>query len=307
MNILKNNINHKCHICGKSNFRYKYSWFDYNFNIKTITYNIIKCQDCGLEQIFPIPTRDEQITFYPQNYYSKHLTERKSSMKDKLISLESIIFSIFDRKCFKLPDFCWNGVKNFLDIWCWDWKNINTMSKKWWNSFGFEIWNKNDFKNGIYYAKSIVDVKFNEIYDVIWCNHVFEHVDNPVDFLQKVNQIMKNDWRFIINLPNVEWISGYIFGKYAVERDIPRHLYWYNYKNIQKLFNDAWFNIICAHRWRQSAMATSLTWAILWKYGQDIREYYWLYILLWALFIPVEFIISLFKITNSMWFVLMKK
>lgn len=307
MGKLKTNINHTCHICGNNSFNRLFIWFDYSFNKRKTVYQIFKCKYCWLEEIYPTPTRKEQVSFYPSDYYSKHLSENKDTIKDKCIKFENILFSIFDKKELKLPEYDWNNTKNFLDIWCWDWKNLLIMKSRNRNAKWFEIDNNEYFKNNIYYAESITDVDFWEKFDVIRCNHVFEHIDNPVEFLAKVNKILKKDWKFIINLPNIAWLSWYIFWKYATERDIPRHLYWYNYNNIQKLFNNCWFKIINKHRWRQSWMVTSLAWYIIWKYNKDIRKLPILYFLLWFIFIPIEFIISIFKITNSMWFVLMKK
>ena len=298
--------NNCCPVCSSKSFKHKYTWFDYNFNFeKKIWYEIIECKKCWLEQIYPIPTKQDQIHFYPSIYYDKDDMYQQNKLKYKCIEMENLLFKLFDKKYFNLPNYNWKN-KNFLDIWCWDWKNLKIMEKNGRNAKWFEINCDKFYQSNIYHAPSIINIDFNEKYDVIRCNHVFEHVDNPREFLFKVRSILKDDWIFIINLPNVKWLSWYIFWKYATERDIPRHIFGYNYENIQNLFQNLWFNIIHKHRWRQFWMATSLTRFLLSKFNVDIRKYKILYILLWFLFIPIEFIISITRFTNSMWFVLKK-
>lgn len=299
-----NKINYRCPICWTNEINYKFHWFDYCYNNKNKSYDVVQCKNCWLEQIYPIPKKEEQLLFYPDNYYSKHLKEEKKSLIDKCSKIEWIFFNIFNNKKFGLPKEIWNW-KYFLDIGCWDWKNIEIMKWRWWNAEWFEIWNNNKYINDIYYSDSIVNVNFGKKYDVIFCNHVFEHVDNPLEFLEKVNLILKDEWFFILNLPNVSNISSLVLWKYASDRDIPRHLYWYNYNNIQILLKKCWFKILYKHKWRQQGTAASIARRLIWKYWKDIRGSV-LYILVWILCIPLEFILSLTKNTNTMWFVLKK-
>lgn len=297
--------NYVCPICWSKNNIHKFFWFDYDNNKRDKIYEIRQCHDCGLEYVYPLPTKEEQLLFYPDYYYSKHLKEGKKSLKDKCLSLEWYLFSIFSNKNFNLPKEPWMW-KSFLDIWCWDGNNLEIMKKRWYYVDWFEIWEKYAYKNNIYNWQSILDVEFHKKYDIIRCNHVFEHVDNPSEFLEKVKFLLKDDWIFILNLPNVKNVSSYMLWVYATDRDVPRHIFWYNYLNIQRLLKKHWFNIVKKHKWRQQWTATSIAWLLIWKYNKDIR-WSFLHMLIWIILIPIEIFLSIIKCTNTMWFVLKKQ
>lgn len=164
-------INTVCPICWNNKFNLKFSWFDYIYNIRDKSYDIIECQKCGLRHIYPLPSKKEQLHFYPDDYYSYHLKDNKKSLYDFCILAEHWIFSIFDNRNIKLPKYSWDW-KNFLDVWCWDWKNLELMKNKWWNVNGFEISDKEYLKNDIYYWSSICDVDFEKnmiLFGVIKC------------------------------------------------------------------------------------------------------------------------------------------
>ncbi|MDR3168783.1 MAG: hypothetical protein LBU27_03340 [Candidatus Peribacteria bacterium] len=60
----------KCTICGGSQKSFlKGKDYLYQTNVGK-TFEIVKCENCGLEQIYPIPTDKEIASFYANNYYS---------------------------------------------------------------------------------------------------------------------------------------------------------------------------------------------------------------------------------------------
>lgn len=302
---MKKNMDNKCIICWCTKFHHKYYWSEFFYGTTTKTFEIIQCDNCKLEQLFPIPTKDEQLSFYPKNYYSYNKKVKGSKLSEFLQKWIDFIFSIFKNKKFELPEYDWKW-KTFLDIGCGDWFNLEILNNIWgWKTKWFEISDNISYKNNIYYWKSIVDVNFNEKYDYIWCHHVFEHVDNPIDFLNKVHSLLTDDWAFVLTLPNVKNFMSTLFGQYASDRDVPRHIYGYWYKNIQQLLKNTWFDIVGKKKKPQTLSWTSFSRFLIWKYGIDIR---WTFLMkiVCLLFLPFDFIFTLFKETNQMSFILKK-
>ena len=155
-----------------------------------------------------------------------------------------------------------------------------------------------------------MDVSFNEKFDYIWCNHVFEHVDNPIWFLKKVHSVMEDDAVFVLTLPNVKSFMSKLFWKYASDRDIPRHLYWYSW-NIEILLKREWFKIVDKSSKTQGNSTSSFFWRIndkiFYKRQIDIRNISLVKNIVQVFFLVVDSICSLFRKTNQMSFILKKK
>ena len=74
-------------------------------------------------------------------------------------------------------------------------KNTEIMKKK--TTACRMIWDGNGYIDSIYYSNSVVNAGFGKKNDVIYCNHVFEHANNPLEFLEKVKLLLKDDRIYI--------------------------------------------------------------------------------------------------------------
>ncbi|MFJ7825273.1 class I SAM-dependent methyltransferase [Psychrobacillus sp. NPDC096623] len=72
-------------------------------------------------------------------------------------------------------------------------------------------------KNNIEYHKSYFeDYKSDKKFDVIIMSHVLEHLDNPVQVLQKISSLLKEDGVLLIAVPNADSIHRQV----AVEMNL---------------------------------------------------------------------------------------
>jgi hypothetical protein len=71
----------RCFICGAEMKNFLVGK-DYLYQTSKKEYTIIKCSSCKLEQIYPMPSSEEQATFYPKNYYSYEY--KKNILKNRL-------------------------------------------------------------------------------------------------------------------------------------------------------------------------------------------------------------------------------
>ncbi len=61
-------------------------------------------------------------------------------------------------------------------------------------------------------------------FDVLTIHHVIEHVSDPVEFLRRCRRVLKPGGRVILVTPNIKSLGHYIFSRFWMPLDPPRHL-----------------------------------------------------------------------------------
>lgn len=292
----------KCFICWWK-FLFYMSWKDYNSNVTNKEFTIKKCSSCWVELLSPIPTYNEIVSYYPVNYYSYNIKSRKKWIFDKAIDLwfkNKLFWKFLDRRKMWIPFIIkW---KYFLDIWCWDWAILDLLQKQWWNVYWFEIWDKKVAWN-IYYDTNFVDVDYWDIkFDFIRISHVFEHLTNPIEFLEKLKLISNSNTIIDITLPNTKSFDAYVFWKYWSNRDVPRHIINYNIDNFELLIKKYWFVILKKRYLLWFWMWWSIINLLKYKYGDSkiYKLFQNKFISLLILFF--DFILSFFHLWDHIWF-----
>lgn len=255
-----------------------------------------------------MPTRDEQISFYPKNYYS-YTTKANNKKKLNLMRLWTgfvdRVFRFFENKWYDIDDLgAWDG-KNFLDIGCWDWKNLDQMKSKWWNAFWFEF-GESWFKNNIFYGGNISDIDWgNRTFDLIYISHVFEHIDTPDTTFDAILSLLKPDGKIVLKIPTSHSLSSLLFRQYSIERDIPRHLFTYNKENLTLLFDKKNLEIADFAVLKNYGFFTGIAWFIKDKCNFDLFKSKLKYLFFFTFII--ETVLLAVGYTNQIGFVLKKK
>lgn len=297
----------KCIICNWNQKKF-ISWTDFWLNTTKKEYKIVKCENCWLENIYPSLNLDEIASLYKSDYYSYVDSNESIVVSNLRENIFNIIHTIcwVNKKEFDIKSYSDWEWKNFLDIWCWNWAIVKLMSKYNYNSEWFEIWDIWK-KWDIFYWNSITEINFWKKYDLIYISHVFEHINNPVDFLYKVKELLNDDWKCIILIPNINCLSSKLFKQYAMERDIPRHLYNYNYSNLETFLINNGFSIIKKSKLKQYSLFDSFNLLIKIKYNIDLSNKLFGIILRMFTTLFFENFLNIFKSTNQMWFIITKK
>jgi SAM-dependent methyltransferase len=63
-----------------------------------------------------------------------------------------------------------------------------------------------------------------ETYDLVVLNHVFEHLDEPVEAVQRIRALLKPNGRAVLVYPNPDALGAKIFGRLWFAWEVPRHL-----------------------------------------------------------------------------------
>lgn len=284
----------QCFVCGDT-MEHFLSWKDYWYRTSDKTFEIYKCKKCKLEKVNPTPSVDEQISFYPKDYYSFSLSDNQVwSQKGRLhTSLDRILQHLED-KDFMIEKFItpseWN---KYLDIGCGDGVTLQPAKDKWRQSYGFEFASTVSKKDGIDYGPSIDTINFwVDSFDLIHMRHVFEHLDNPSWYLKWIYNHLDSTWMLMMILPNVDCVSSSILWSFAPDRDIPRHLYNYSLENLKILLDThgfeikqysylrnygfaLWRNRYTSYTGKYNNKVISIIWRIITWIGDILISYIW--------------------------------
>ena len=213
-------------------------------------FTYFQCTDCGCLQIDEVPNKLNK--YYPDNYYSfgkyngkkfRGIVGRLNKLRyqhlwtgPKLIKAILKLFS--GNKFFIFNDLNIDKKTKILDVGCGGGKKFlyPLAEAGFINIKGCDPFLKNtiQYENGLTIEKSsIFDLR--GYWDIITFHHSFEHVPNPLDFLNKVYELLEPDGICIIRIPTVSSYAWEHYGVNWVQLDAPRHLFLHSYKSIKLL------------------------------------------------------------------------
>lgn len=98
-------------------------------------------------------------------------------------------------------------------------------------------------KNLFLEKKDIFNLQ-NKKFDFIIFNHSFEHLDNPIETLKKVNDLLKKNGTCIIRMPVKSKSIWRRYGINWVQIDAPRHFFIYTLKGLKIILNQTDLQLI---------------------------------------------------------------
>jgi len=128
--------------------------------------------------------------------------------------------------------------KKTLDLGCATGEYLETFSS---NSEGTDF---SDINISICHSKGLKVTKsdFNTIlpfrdesFEVVFCSHVLEHVDCPLNVLREINRILKKGGLLILGLPIEASLVRFFKDRYF--EDHSGHIYSFSIENIKRLLN----------------------------------------------------------------------
>ena len=252
----------KCYFCGGTNL---------NFHSKAkywqvINLNFVECDDCGLIFANPMPgmeivnkgNRALNILHKSRGTLSQYRGGKEFAFKLKRIRKSGVFLDIG----------CAEGI--FL-------KAIEENSK--WKAEGVEI-----IKSAVEFARKRLGLKIHQgtleslknsegRYNYIRMNNVIEHVQNPVSFLIKANQILSKEGRVYCSTPNGVQ-DGHVL-KTANKRGyiinlLENHFFYYPPKTLRNIFKSCSFKI--AHSYSEDVSHSLQDFGITRKFNYESEK-----------------------------------
>lgn len=197
----------KCISCNSSDFDY----YNENFTLKLPMYI---CKNCKL---YVTGTSQKEIdeklkNFYDEDFWKK---DHEEILHPDFTDPYSIGRIRIWRSQKKYCEEILNKSKTILEIGCGHGEAICNFDEIGYHVTGVEPDKKNvifinkKLRNSECIVEKAETFSFDKKFDIIWLNHVFEHLSKPIEFLKKLNNFLNESGFIFIEVPSVEKVNDY--------------------------------------------------------------------------------------------------
>jgi SAM-dependent methyltransferase len=255
-----------CDICGGQNFRILYTTKDRYFPIKG-TFQLVRCQNCGLLYLNPQPEAEELRHHYPTECYyayrsGKNATSILNSSKLNLFrAIRAVFIWLLSRILPSLrsemeKEMAYLGPihsgMRVLDVGCGSGDSLSFYLERGASTFGVEInaqaCEEGRGKGHQIFCGQLTEAEFQEkFFDIVRFHHSLEHVFSPRHALLETRRILKRGGKVWISVPNHQSLQAKLFGKWFYAIESPRHLFGFTPSTMMRLLTQTGFQVEHLH------------------------------------------------------------
>ncbi|KGL62410.1 class I SAM-dependent methyltransferase [Polaribacter sp. Hel1_85] len=204
-----------------------------DYTVSGETYEVMFNPDYDMLVTSPIPVDLEN--YYKSEDYISH-TDSKKSLLDK--AYQSVKNYTLKRKLSLINSFK-TEAKNILDVGAGTGDFLKVCAANNWNVLGVEP-NSDARKiakdKGVVLKEDLLQIE-NKKFDVITLWHVLEHVEMLSDHILKLKDLLSDEGRLIIAVPNHKSSDAKYYKEFWAAFDVPRHLWHFSQTSIHKIFS----------------------------------------------------------------------
>lgn len=194
-------------------------------------YTLYQCNNCKAVFLTPFPTPQQLAAAYDDAYYGEQ--------EDKFEGFIEKILNYFRAKRARLLTHQLPHQAKILDIGCGNGQMLGFVQQQGdFDIYGIEMPGKAarraaqiphiQLKEGTLQANDFAPNTF----DAISLFHVFEHLTQPKQTLQIIQDILKPNGRLVVSIPNIDSWQAKIFKGKWLHLDPPRHLFFFSPKDL---------------------------------------------------------------------------
>jgi len=219
-----------CDLCGSSRYTAVYEMPDQRY-FPDEFFSAVECDRCGLGFVNPRPTFEEMQKYYPPQYYQEEFTQDLKYHARRYAREAAYLGEIEKR----------GGPRSLLDVGCANGDFPRFMKARGWNVEGVEVSRSSspidDFK---VYTQFFPDIPVDEPrYDAITAWAVLEHVHTPMAYFKKASRLLRPGGLFVFLVTNFHSLAS----RYLFCEDIPRHVYFFTRKTVQRYLEATGFKM----------------------------------------------------------------
>ena len=223
-----------CPVCGKKEFSHFMDVKDHMITKENFV--IVECDDCKFHFTNPIPSKENIGPYYKSEEYISHSSSNKG-----------IINFLYNKVRVKTlrQKLCWikNEVKGrqLLDIGAGTGHFLNVAKADGYIVKGLEPdadareFCKKEHSLDLFPQNHLYKLEDNSV-DVITMWHVLEHVYDLQSDIKEMKRILKPGGVMFVAVPNMASYDAEYYKEFWAAYDVPRHLYHFKKKDIDKLF-----------------------------------------------------------------------
>ena len=237
--MMKKIVKKKCMICNNSKFILISDRVRDSKKQK-----IGKCKKCSHIQMLPIPTPEEERSFYTRNLQVKNINYQStvSKMWEKSKSDTTRRINFLKKNISKN--------KNILEIGSGYGFFLERMTRLGYKITGIELTEEKIRISKRISKARVLDYDLTERnpdigkFDAIVMFHVLEHIINPVLFLKKIKELLKTKGKLIIEVPNADDFQLNFNKKYREWYWQRAHIHYFTPKILKKILQKAGYKNI---------------------------------------------------------------
>ena len=239
-------------------------------------YDVWRCSECRLEQMYPVPAPADLKNLYESHY---NFGGEKGTAYTRLREwfFASFLYRAWIRIDGDLSFHAVKGAGRLIDIGCNEGRGLNIYAR---NGFQVEGLELNQAaaaqarnRGFIVHERPVEDFTPVTPYDVAILSNVLEHAVNPRQMLLEVNRILAAKGRICISCPNSQSWLRRVFGKYWINWHLPFHISHFSSQSITNLLEQTGFIAIEISQVTPAAwVASSIIARLFSKEGHPTRE-----------------------------------
>jgi SAM-dependent methyltransferase len=217
--------------------------FDTRFGIAG-SYEVRRCRQCGLEQLFPIPAPAELKNLYESYYnFSGVRATLYTTLRDWFFS--SVVYRLWIRFDGDISFHTRRGTGRLLDIGCNEGRTLKNYARNGFRAEGTEL---NETAAAVARAAGFTvftgpldDFTPAAPYDVAVLSNVLEHALDPKAMLLAARRLLSDDGEVWISCPNSQsWLRP-AFGRWWINWHVPFHITHFSPATLRRLLEESGF------------------------------------------------------------------
>ncbi len=224
-----------CPVCGSLSINYVLSAKDYTVSHKS--FSIWQCNECTARFTQDVPGNDDIGNYYKSKGYVSHTNTSKG--------LINWLYQVVRKKTLKQKRklVCkLTGINQgmLLDVGSGTGAFVNEMKKNGWQVTGLE-----PDASAREVAKKVFNCEIKNVdelfhlaqnsFDAITLWHVLEHVHDLHNYISQLKDLLKQNGKLIIAVPNYTSLDASVYERYWAAYDVPRHLYHFSPLSMKHL------------------------------------------------------------------------
>jgi len=236
-----------CNLCGSTCHTVLYTMPDRR-GYQPGIFTVVECRQCGLGFVNPRPAFEEMWKYYPQEYYHDEFVSHRAYHLGRYARQAGYLREIDER-----PE-----PRSLLDVGCANGDFPRFMKARGWHVEGVEVSSSSqpitDFK---VYPQQLPDIPVREpVYDAVTAWAVLEHVHDPMGYFRKASEVLKAHGLLVFQVPNFDSLAS----RHLFLEDIPRHLFFYSKRTVQRYLDETGFTLLKAHFGKDIFVQPSYNW-----------------------------------------------
>ncbi len=234
-----------CLICGSARSAVLFEGSDRLYRTTRENFSVVRCSECGLVRLDPVPRPEELPRYYPDNYWFAPDASAASRMEEayrRLVLRDHVQFvaQALRRTRARGP---------LLDVGCGGGLFLGMMRERGFGVLGLDnsreaaaiAWRRQQVP-AVCAMLEQAPLRAGSV-AVVTMFHVLEHLYDPRAYLKAAHRLLAPDGRLVIQVPNAACWQFRLLGEAWNGVDVPRHLFDFRAGDIEKLVRSCGFEV----------------------------------------------------------------